>query len=245
MAYDDYFTRDEYYKDKEQFFAFLKELCGKNYGIDGPSYLADIIMAGKLDEVLDKYELNISYFVYWLLVKYATRKLDENILDNPLITEKNLTDEIKWVVFSEGKIHFKPFVSSLSLLRGLPSVRKNKFYNNIYLGKVLGHCHNYSLAFNQPDVTYVTALIPSWHSGIRVLHSYIENTKRNEITDVSRNLVFPKDEFNALVNPDIISEITNSEFQEDLETLKNWPKANPRDYLVDKPKVLAKAKKQV
>lgn len=59
MVYDDYFTRKEYYIAKQQFFCFLRELCNKNYGVDGPSYLADIIMLDKLDEVLNKYELNL------------------------------------------------------------------------------------------------------------------------------------------------------------------------------------------
>ncbi len=242
MVYDNYYNWEEYYKKTTEFFDYLRKLCKRNYINNGPLYLEELIKNGKINEVLEKYELNDGYYLYWLLIEYATKKCDESVLNTILIDNKDLISQTKWVTGILGSSHFKPYITNANVLKKSPNIKSFRFFKSIYQGKALGHCHKYSLGLNSHDITYVTAFIPSWFQGIRVLHTYAEKTDSNEIIDVSRNLVFPKNEFNNLVKPEVVSEITNKEFLADLSILKACPSTNIRDYLVNRQKILAKIK---
>lgn len=240
MHYDDYHSPAICKIEEDNFFNELKKLCGANYEYYGPSYLDNIIKNDKLQELMQKYEINVGYFIYWILAMYASNQVPETTFDNSLIQNFDLNQ--KQIETELGKFQFDLLVKSLGGIFKQKNPLHFKYYYNIYRGKALGYCHKYTLEYPESSVQYVTAFIPIWFKGLKYLHSYVESTDGN-IIDVSRNLVLPKTDFETLVNPEVVSIITPEEYQEDYPLLKKHPEITTREYLVNKPKVKRKIKR--
>lgn len=241
MTYNDYITPAICHIKEDTFFLFLKKLCLANYEYYGPSYLNDVIQNEKLPELLEKYQINYGYFIYWILVMYASGKVSKDAFNNILIQDFDISKDKKWIKTKLGDFNFELLINRLGDIFKQDNPLKLKYYYNIYRGKALGFCHKYTLEYGDKNAKYVTALIPIWFREVKYLHSYVE--KDEQVIDVSRNLILPKQEFETLVNPEVISIITPEEYQEDYPFLKKHPEITTREYLVDRPKVMRKIKR--
>ena len=233
MTINNYDDMETYTKKMQEHLLKLKTLANLN---------SDNVFTN-ITEIINKNlekeaNINPNGCIYYILTLYATKRIFKREIQNPskyhipYINYANLSKKLKLVKTNKEEIPFSLIVSSFpDLIHKLIANDKKfyKLYTSLYKGTTLGRCHELCLFYPIIDYKIVTAFLPDIFSPLQYLHTYQENDE--EIIDLSHNLIFDKDTFYNLLNPQITSSLTPEEWISDVQSKKI--NGNIKNYLIN------------
>lgn len=245
MTINDYEHEKEFNDTIDQFQAHLSQLSGLDFAIDLSFHIKQIIELGKIDELKSEYNFDEIFIVYHLMCLYSKYKSEgvkgETFFNYPYIKNFRLFGKNKSLDTIFGQVPFRLYVNNPQIVRLKP--KKARTLQEIYYGKRLGWCHTTSMELAHDDVHCVTAFINSYLKEVKICHSYLEDKKRGEIIDVSRNLVMDKSTYHSLLEPEVVSELTGEQIDSDCSFICEYPgEVKDKDYLVNHDEVMQKVK---
>lgn len=236
MIIKDYEDLEKYNELENYYISRLKPIAGLNNN-DYLDNITEIINKGLEKEA----NLNKEGCIYTILIGYAARYIPKKQLNNPkkyhipYINYANLNGKNKLVRTNKNEIPFRLIVDSFpNLLTNIitQGIQSFPLYKDLYLGQANGKCHQLCLSYPIKNHNIVTAYLPNMFTPLKFLHTYQEND--NQIIDLSHNLIFDKNLFYSLLNPEIVSVIETEKWISDFKNKKIH--GNIKDYLVNYPK---------
>lgn len=237
MIIKDYENEEKYQTSRENYIQRLKKISSLNSN-DDYDILSEIINKGLEQEA----NINSNGIIYNILISYATNRLPKKQLNQPkkynipYINSTNLKSKIKIIRTNDTEIKFRLIVGNyFELIQKLitENHRLKNLYIDLYKGNSLGKCHELCAKYPQKDYNIVTAYIPDIFSNLFVLHTFQQ--KNDKVVDLSNNIIWNKNVFYNLLNPEIISVIPSKQLIKDLQNHKIH--GNLKDYFANYPKI--------
>lgn len=219
MIYD-YYDIEAYDKESYDFFMTVE-----NYGKKNPFgdiYLSYLELSEDIKQQFPKkYEIDVDAYLFFLVRFYALKSHMERkkLLKHPYIEGVTREGNINQMHTVFGDVDFKFWIHGFSDVfkrsienRGTGSIPKLlKAFFDEYNGAFDGKCHQASIQFCGYN-NVVTAFASEPQSGLRFLHSFIENDER--VLETTANIIMNKEDYYRLLKPEILTKIPGEELFE-------------------------------
>ncbi len=222
MAYTDYY-------DWYEFCKAFKDVASSKYILD-PYFNLNEFNRGS------KYKLDKNGYLFFIVGEFTGNfgksKNYDILRKHPYVINYNFYGNNKVLKTKVGSIEFSLCVNDLKDAYNQSKSRKMfDIFSDVFAGKYFTKCHEISSKLCENYDYITTAFINSPLSGYKFLHSYIEN--ENYVLDFSRNLKMTKNDYESLLNPDVVSRISGNELVDDIIfTSHNYPPMTLKNFLV-------------